>query len=308
MTPAPALSHIIPCGRWGHVDRVVTCLLEQPESAQIELVLAGPAALADEVPAHVHERLWGVQVIETDPARLDHARALGVLAARAPVVVIGETHCYPQDGWARALIDAFADGPWVAVGPAIENANPRTGLSWANFALDYGPFINPPRGEATALPGQNTAVRVDALAAFAADLGERMRMPYLLFRDLRARGGRLFVEPDARTAHLNVTDRRAWLHERFGAGRVFAADRRVPWPAWRRALYALGSPLIPLVRTRRALADLRRGGAPARAVPPLLAGLLASSAGEAVGYARGAAAGDPRIFLVELDREAYAPR
>jgi hypothetical protein len=36
--------------------------------------------------------------------------------------------------------------------------------------------------------------------------------------------------------------------------------------------------------------------------------LLASACGEAVGYAAGAAAGDPRIFLVELDREAYAPR
>jgi hypothetical protein len=304
----PALSYVIPCGNWRHVERVVGCLLEQDEAGRIELVLAGPPTLEDEIPAHARERLWGVKVVAADPRGMHEARAAGLLAASAPVAVVGETHCYPQPGWARAFLAAFEDGTWDAVGPQIVNANPATGLSWANLSLDYGPFLRPARGEAQSLPGQNAGVRTALLEPYRDDLGERMRMPYLFFLTLREHGARLFVEPAARSAHLNVTDRRAWLVERMGAARIFATDRAREWPRWRRAVYTLGSPAIPLLRLRRALRDLRRGGGPLRAVPPLLLGLLASGFGEAVGYAAGCGDAEPRIFLVELDREAYAPR
>ena len=55
---------------------------------------------------------------------LPEARAAGVRAASAPIVFIGETHSYPQPGWAEALLTAF-EGPWAAVVPAIGNANPN---------------------------------------------------------------------------------------------------------------------------------------------------------------------------------------
>ena len=227
----PALSYAIPCGGWHHVARVVDCLLAQEECDQIELVLAGPASIEDEIPPHARERLWGVKVVPADPRAMHEARAAGLLAATAAVAVVGETHCFPEPGWARAFIDAFADGTWDAVGPQIVNANPQTGLSWANLALDYGPFLRPRRGETDALPGQNAGVRTALLEPYRADLGDRMRMPYLFFRMLRDKGARLFVEPAARSAHLNVTDRRAWLVERVGAARMFAADRSADWPA-----------------------------------------------------------------------------
>ena len=129
------------------------------------------------------------------------------------------------------------------------------------------------------MPGQNAGVRTALLEPYRGDLGEWMRMPYLFFQLLRAKGARLFVEPAARSAHLNVTDRRAWLAERFGRG---AHVRERPLGAVARIgaarLYA-GSPAIPLLRAaaraarpapwRRAAA---RGAAAAR-------GLLASGAG-----------------------------
>jgi hypothetical protein len=302
------LSYVIPCGSWRHVDKVVACLLEQEECDRIELLLAGPVSLEDEIPAHVRAAFAAVTVIPAQPRDMHEARAAGLLAASAPWVVIGETHCYPQPGWARALLSAIAEGRWDAIGPQIVNANPATGLSWANLALDYGPFLRPARGEALSLPGQNAALRTALLEPHRADLGDRMRMPYLFFQTLRESGAHLFVEPGARSAHLNVTDYRAWLGERFGAARIFATDRAASWPRWRRLAYTLGSPAIPVLRARRALRDLRRGGGPLRAVPMLLVGLLVSGLGEAVGYAVGTGEGQPRIFLVELDREAFAPR
>jgi hypothetical protein len=304
----PALSYVIPCGNWRHVDRVVGCLLEQEEVGRIELVLAGPPEVEREIPPQVRERFWGVKVVPADPREMNEARATALLAATAPMAVIGETHCYPQAGWARAFIAAVEEGLWDGIAPQIENANPATGLSWANLTLDYGPFLRPVRGETDVLPGQNAGVRTELLTLYRADLAQRMRMPYLFFQTLRADGARLFVEPGARSAHLNVTDRRAWLAERFGAGRTFATDRSASWPRRRRFVYTAGSPLIPMLRLRRALRDLRRGRGPLRAVPPLLAGLVASGMGEAVGYAAGDRDALPSIFITELEREAFAPR
>ena len=106
----PALSYVIPCGGWRHVARVVDCLLAQEECDQIELVLAGPASIEDEIPPHARERFWGVKVVAADPHAMHEARAAGLLAATAAVAVVGETHCFPQPGWARAFIDAFAEG------------------------------------------------------------------------------------------------------------------------------------------------------------------------------------------------------
>jgi hypothetical protein len=302
----PALSYVIPCGGWRHVERVVDCLLAQDEVGGMELVLAGPAAVEREVPDHVRERFAAITIVDADPREMHEARARGMLAASAPVAVIGETHCYPQPGWARAILSAAAD--WDAIGPQIENANPATGLSWANLTIDYGPFLRPAGGESDVLPGQNAAVRTALLEPYRDELAQWMRMPYLWFRRLREEGARLFVEPAARSAHLNVTDRRAWLAERFGAGRTFATDRSMAWSRRRRAVYMLGSPAIPVLRSRRALRDLRRAGGPLRAVPPLLTGLLASALGEAVGYAVGSNESLPSIFVTELDREAFAPR
>lgn len=304
----PSLSYVIPCGSWRHVAKVVDCLLFQDEAGEIELVLAGPPELADEIPARVRERFAAVTVVSAQAEKMHDARAAGLLAAAAPWALIGETHCYPQPGWAKAMLAAIGEEAWDAVGPRIENANPQTGMSWANLALDYGPFLRPQRGEAQALPGQNAALRTALLEPFRDDLGEHMRMPYVFFEELRARGARLFVEPAARTAHLNVTDPHGWVLERIDVGRLFAADRSVSWPWWRRAVYTLGSPAVPVLRGRRALRDLRDGGGPLRALPWLAAALVAAGVGEAIGYAAGHGRGNPRIFAVELDREAYAPR
>ena len=68
------------------------------------------------------------RVVEHDPMQLPAARAAGVRAAGAPVVFVGETHTYPHERWAEALIAAH-EHAWTAVtpgsAPAPARARPR---------------------------------------------------------------------------------------------------------------------------------------------------------------------------------------
>ena len=88
--------------------------------------------------------------------------------------------------------------------------------------------------------------------------------------------------------------------------RAFAAARSRPWPRWRRAVYALAAPLIPMVRLWR-LAPVagRTRGRPQllKLAPALATGLIVHAAGEAVGFALGAGSSWTVVTKIELYRE-----
>lgn len=70
------------------------------------------------------------------------ARASGIRAASAPIVVLTEDHSFPEPGWAEALIRAHQQ-PWAVVGPVILNANPGSRVSWANLIIEYNEWLAP---------------------------------------------------------------------------------------------------------------------------------------------------------------------
>ena len=73
------------------------------------------------------------------------------------MVVLSEDHSFPEAGWAEALIEAHR-GPWSVVGPVVRNANPDSLISWADFLLGYGTWLDPaPGGEISQLPGHNSS-------------------------------------------------------------------------------------------------------------------------------------------------------
>jgi hypothetical protein len=297
------LSVILATDRLETIRGVLERLSEQTARQRLELVVVTPTAF------EIGEDGFGaVRVIETDgnPTDVARLRAEGVRAASAPAVLLAETHSFPAPDSLERLIERHRE-PWAAVGQAICNGNPQTMRSWTNLFLDYGPWADPhPGGALRELPTHNSSFKRAELLACGERLPELLRYSEAINAVLRERGGRLYLEPRARTFHVNVSRATSWVVERSAAGRSYAASRAAAWPAWRRAAYALGSPLIPLVRGRRVLRDIRRTGRSEellpRILPALAVGLALSALGELAGYAAGAGRAPQAIGEMELRR------
>jgi glycosyl transferase family 2 len=250
------------------------------------------------------------RVVEVGEIRsIAQAHAAGIRQASAPVIVISEDHSFPETGWAEALIERHRQ-PWAAVGPVVRNANPDGLISWADFFLGYGAWLDPtPAGEIQHLPGHNSSYKRAILLDYDRELEAMLEAEFILHEALRAKGYRLYLESAARTAHLNFGRVMPWIPYLVHAGRVFAAARARQWSPLRRLVYAGGAPLIPLVRLWRIRADIRRPGRPARLwpriLPALLVGLTLDAVGQVLGYALGPGNASRKLYSYEFHRDRY---
>jgi glycosyltransferase involved in cell wall biosynthesis len=273
---------------------------------RLEVVIVAPSADGlglDE--AEVSDFLL-VRVVEVGPIRsLAWANAAGIRQARAPVVVLAEDHCYPEPGWAEALINAHRQ-PWAAVGPVVHNANPDSSISWADALLGYAPWLDPaPAGVIDHLPGHNSSYKRAILLDYGPDLEAMLEAESVLHWDLRAKGHQLYLEPAAKVSHVNFGRLSSWIPAQFHSGRVFAAARGRSWSPLRRLLYAGGAPFIPLVRSWRILRRARRvcpRHQPLKVLPALMLGLVVSALGELLGYASGAGDAKQKLSTFEFHR------
>ncbi len=304
----PALSVVLACT--GGLDSIATTvrhLAAQSIRARMELVVVGLPSQAGAPPPPGAEELGDYRFVPIHSVdSIARANAAGVRAARADVVALAEDHCFPQPGWAEALVAAHA-GPWTAVGPAMVNANPGSRVSWADFVIGYGPWAEPvATGEAPFLPGHNSSYARRVLLDYGERLEEMLEAETVMHLDLGARGHRLLVCADARAAHVNFSLLGPWLRVQVHNGRVFGGTRALGWPRSRRALYCAASPLIPLVRLRRALRTVRRlsHAQPGvrRGLPLLIVGLVLDGVGQSLGYALGAGGSVSELARYEFRR------
>jgi hypothetical protein len=303
----PRLSVVLPTDSLATARTTLACFRAQ-SADELEIVLAAPPESDVDATAPELAGFGSIRIVPVaDVGDIPRARAAAIRAATAPLVLVAETHAYPQPGYVDALVSAHG-GPWAAVGPSIENANPGSAISWANLLIDYGPWVElGAAGTMDDVPGHNSAYKREALAAFGDRLEEVLQSDTMMHAALRERGQRLYLEPAARVRHLNVSRLRWGVVEKFAAGRTYGAYRAAPWRPARRALYAAASPLIVLVRLRRIVADVRRIGRSRllpRLLPVLTLALAASALGEAAGYAFGPGS-RRRVNDIELHRVDY---
>lgn len=306
--PAPSLSVVIACtDRYPTVAATVAHLARQTIHDRIELIVVASSRDALDLPAAAVAPFWGYQVVEIGAFdSIARANAAGARSARAPVIAFAEDHCFPEPGWAAALLRAH-EGPWAAVGPVVKNANPATVVSWADYLIGYGPWAHPsPPGEAPFLAGHNSSYKRAVLLDYGSRLEEMLAAETVLHMELRERGHRLYVCDDALVAHVNFSRTRSWLAVQIHNGRVFAASRAREWSVPRRAFYSVASPLIPAVRFARALRSLLALQRPAtelaRVLPVLALGLVLDGFGQLLGYALGPGRSETTLARYEFRR------
>jgi hypothetical protein len=311
ITSLPAMSVVVITPDWyDTIAAVLRHLHAQSVKHELELVVVAPTADVISLDAPELQGYWGVSVVPVGPVRSTAAaRSAGVRAAHAPVVAFVEDHSLPQLGWATALIAAHRQ-PWAAVGPAVGNANPESAVSWANLLIEYAPWLDPATAAVVEhLPGHNSSYKRAVLLEYADNLDTVLEAESVLHWDLCNKGYQLYLEPAARTLHMNYAGGMDSIRLRFHGGRLFAAARARHWPLVRRLAYTGAAPLIPFVRLRRILAQTRRhrssATVPRRAIPALLALLLCDACGELAGYLLGAGAAAERTgeFEFHPDRQ-----
>ena len=289
----PALTVILATDRFETIRKVVESLRRQTVRERIELILLAPDRQTLELDEAALEGFAGSRVIEVGTVeRFAPARAAGVRAATAPVVVIGETHTYPHPEWAEQLIRAH-EGPWGVVAPGFGNANPEGPLSWAIFLLDYGRWIAGMPGVETSLaPIHNGAYKRQVLLELGPRLEAALAHGDELTLHFARSGHRSYFEPAARIDHLNLIRPRPWLRERYLGGRLIGGQRAGRWSWPRRLAYAAAFPLIPVVILRRLWPGIARARQvnrlPGGTLPAIFTGAAIAAVGEAVGYLFGA--------------------
>jgi GT2 family glycosyltransferase len=289
---------------YGSVRQTVTHLRAQTALDRIELVLVLPRGSAAADDAGLRDFRW-LKRVEWPPGTVGGANAAGVREASAAVVALAEDHCFPEPGWAEALLLAHRED-WAAVGPGVRNANPATAVSWADFFIGYGPWMLPAeRREADFLPGHNSSYKRELLLGYESELEQMLEAETVLHWDLRRRGLRLLLEPAAVAAHTNFSLWRSWLPVQYHAGRLFAGSRVRGMPGWKRLLYVTGAPLIPLVRLARIARQAARARLSGRFLASLHAlavGLALDGLGQFMGYLAGTGAAREQVARYEYRR------
>ncbi|MGH8850247.1 MAG: glycosyltransferase family 2 protein [Casimicrobiaceae bacterium] len=301
---------VVSLDRYERIRLTVAALRAQTAMRRLELVIVAPSRDVLNLDEGDLQEFFSFQVVEVGAIRsTGGAIAAGFQKAKAPVVAYAEEHSYPFPTWAEALLLAHRH-PWAAVGAAIVNANPDTIISWANLFTDFGPSVEPALAGVTShLAWHHTSYKRELLTGYETeDLQSYLETEGFLHQALQDRGYQLYLEPAAKSNHVNVSTVRSLIRCEFVGGRLFGAARvhRNNWSVTRRLLYILASPVIPIVRLRRTLREVHRTGRFGklfpRILPSMLTALAAHCLGEISGYAFGAGDAAWQRVPCELNR------
>jgi hypothetical protein len=206
------------------------------------------------------------------------------------VLAVIDSTSLPAPGWVRAAVEATSDTAPI-VGGVVE---PLPGASWADwtaFFCEYAQFMWPLHdGAARELPGNNVVFRRDLLAVGSAFTAPAFWKTYWC-GELVAAGIPLTTASDLVVTNAKHYRFGAFLRRRYRHGRCFGGMRREGAPLHRRAMWIVGSPVVPLLlfgRILRAVIPKRRfTGRLVLTLPALLVSTLSWGLGEGAGILAG---------------------
>lgn len=281
------LSIVLPTDNYETVRAVLEHVRRQTIVDRLEVILVVPdEAEIPETSTFVRQKIVRVRSTSSFAA----ARAAGISAATASYIFMAETHSYLRPDAAEKMLMAARSGDWSIVLPGFENANPRRVLSWASFLVDYGRWTPiSPAGETRDVPLFNALFRRSNLPQTSADLARAISHGDEILLIMRAQNARIYFEPAARIAHLNLDFLASSFHEQFLAGAMIGRQRAERWSLFKRLAYLLASPLIPFVLFRRnflgAWRTIRARQLSWFTLPAMFVLYIGKALGELLGYA-----------------------
>lgn len=305
----PVLSVIIPTQCVTHyLTRLIDCFRAQSIADQMEVALLIPTAHRQELEALDTSGFASFQIISVDPTSSIAERfVIGLRHTTAPLVYLGDDHCFPATGWAEASVRA-CQGTRIGVGADFFNANPINLLSEAILFSEYGWWVSRGRaGNIETLPHHNMIFRREAFAALDADLAVILERHSSIQQDLQRLGYTFYYEPQARMYHANPSRAVTAMPLLFYSARHFGATRArsQQWSMARRWLYTVAMPLITLIYLARVMPNVwrslsQRPLAILKLFPFLLGLAVLRAAGEVVGYIRDEGASTARLDELEF--------
>jgi len=294
------------------IRKTIYFLGRQTIKELLEIIIVTPLARELDPDTGDLNQFGSYKIVETGvPVTIGKANTAGIRQASTNVVVMAEDHAFPEENWASALVTAH-QSPWAAVGPVVDNGNPGSLVSWADFLIGYGPWMaGGESGDVDFLPGHNSSYKRDILLEYGAGLEAMMEAETVLHWDLKSKGFEIHLEEEAVIHHWNFSRLSSWLAAMYHGGRVFAGSRMREghWTILRRLMYVAGSPLIPAVRFMRLYPKLTGTGKSfsGRLVLSLVIvpGLLLDGFGQMLGYAFGTGNAKSRLVQLEYDRSRH---
>jgi hypothetical protein len=265
------------------LDRCLRRLLDDARGSAAEVLVVrraeGDAAAAAIRAAHADLGWLDAPPAETVP----RMRAAGIRRSAGDTVALLEDDCEVAGGWCAAAVEAH-DGP---VGGPLEPDGYAAALDWAVFYCEFARFLPPLGAEPAALPGNNAAYPRDLLMRWLdAHEGEGF-VDVFAHEEWRRAGVPLRGDERMAARIVQRWTAAAATTEAYHHGRAFAGQR-FQGRLLVRLAYAVGSPLLPLLKTGRVVREVWRHGRHARvAFPWIIVFHTCWAFGECLGYLLG---------------------
>jgi hypothetical protein len=273
---------------WSVLSSTLDSLESLPERDQIEIIVV--ETLGAETRERLRDEYPSVVIVEASRQAIPKLRYQGVMRSKGRLIAILEDHAEVESDWAASIFRAH-EGPWAAVGGAVENG--LDGLTnWAVFFCEYTAYMPPvPEGVYGDIPGNNIAYKRPYLHKHARELEQGKWESWINDR-IRVDGASIASTNAMVVRHIKPFRFGYFLNQRFHFARSYAGMRRVDqsWP--KRLAYGAGSTILPVLltaRLTRAVISKRRDLGRFLLVFPLVVLFLTVGAvGEMVGYLLGA--------------------
>lgn len=293
----PALSVIVTIvsGRES-LRRCLEALMLQIETVDVEILVpydswsVGIAELKSEFPdVRFHRISEGVPASAPEVAHClyDRRRAVGLALARGRIVALTEDHVIPAQDWCERIIEAHKC-PFDAIGGAIENGIDQP-LNWAWYYCDFGRYGRPfPKGDLRYVSDVNVSYKREALDVVR-DVWQDTYQETTVHWVLQERGGTIALDPRPVVyQHRPPMSFGKVLKERVQWARIFAETRAARVGRGKPLLYAIATPLLPVLLSTRVLKYMlrqHRSITQIVTVMPVVFGLVVGwSLGELAGY------------------------